>query len=75
MFAHNASSPEFLRKQGINRMWPTSPFVAVDLGTASLTGEVTDVAVDTDYASADVRQNTQFDRFNLRGSKLRVRIQ
>ena len=75
MHAHNASSPEYLRKLAVNRRWPTSPFMVIDLGAAMPVGDVTNMAKDSPHASADVLQNTLLDRFNLCGTKLRLRIE
>lgn len=74
MHAHNASSPEYLRQLNINRLWPTSPFMVIDLGAAMPVGDVTNLAKDSQYAASDVSLNDALNKFNLCGTKLRMRV-
>jgi hypothetical protein len=70
----NFSSPDYLRKQGVNRMWPTSPFMVIDLAAAMPTGMLTDMTKDTPYLSNDVQIATELAKFNASGPKLRLII-
>jgi hypothetical protein len=74
MFAVTASSPNYLRKIGVNRLWPTVPVTISDMGAAMPTGFLTDVAEGTKAFSAAISINDAIAKFNANGPKLRLII-
>lgn len=74
MGLYNTSSPQFLREMGVNRRWPTSPFMVLDTRAAAVTGHLTNMSNGTQYGSSQDRQQTDLARFRAIGAKMSIEV-
>jgi len=70
----DASSPAYLRKMGINRLWPTSPVTLSCLHAAMPSGMLTDVSKDTGFISPSLQVSEHLHRFAANGPKFTLTI-